>query len=480
MSGTIGFSDELRPGDVAKLASTNQIAFRARIVKGKMPDTKDLYWRGDILSSTDGKNWLRPERAQDLMDVDRSLAAKESNLVVQEITLEPHQRKWVFAMDRADSVEVLGGFSTKFAKFEGNVFRSERKIQGRMSYRASSRIGASSNPSKTLSGAERKRELQLPRGYDSPLKELASELRVVASDDWDYVQRVLQYFGENNFEYSLTPGVLQKRDISEFVFESKKGFCEHFASATALLLRLGGIPSRVIIGFHGGKVNPYGNYLIVGYRDAHSWVEAWIAGKGWVRVDPTAVVAPGRISLGGQEFVDRFGVDAETIRDLATNLKDDVWTAKRIITEIIFFWDSINDSWNNTLISYDRDYQREMLSNMSVKYPIWLQLMLLGSVGILFMGVLLFVYYRLTRQPTDQVVAIYFEILSKLERKGIHRNYGEGPLDFLTRIKSHRKDSVSLPKIESAIEDYVDLRFGRKENSPENIREFRRKARILA
>lgn len=481
MSGVVGFSDELRPGEVAQLASDNRVAFRVRILEGELPAVQDLYWRGLVLSSTDGVNWIKTRgvEAPQAKRIPAATDMEKRSLVTQEITLEAHQRRWLFAMDVPEWMEMRGGFETGFQRYEGGYYTSKRLVQGRVSYLVRSKVKPSEKRP-FLSPTERKRETQLPPKYESRLKDLAEEIRLVASDDADYVQRVLAYFRDNDFEYTLSPGKLTRRDLGEFVFETKKGFCEHFAAATAILLRLGGVPARVVAGFQGGRKNPYGDYLIVSYRDAHSWVEAWIDGKGWQRIDPTGVVAPGRLNLGGQEFVDRFGVDPDIQRALAANLDDQEWNLKRVILELVFLWDLMNDSWNNALISYDRDFQREMVSKLSWNYPIWMQLGALFVGGLLLIGLLLFLYYRLKRSPVDELTEVYEKLLRSLSKRGIRRNFAEGPLTLKERVRREAKAGINLPEIESAIDEYIHLRFGDADVDKEKIREFRRKVRIVA
>ncbi len=480
-SGQIGFSEELRPGDIAQIAASNQVAFRARILEGDTPNPSERYWRGLVLSVTDGRVWMHTRKAV-MPQADRLPAVAEEekpNYVLHEITLEPHRRKWLFAMDEPSWVELRGGFKTKFRRYRAGEYYTNRTVQGRMNYLVLSKLKKKqpANPPR-LSASQRKRELQMPRNFESPLKDLAAELQLVAKNDEDYVQRVLNYFRDNEFIYTLSPGILKSGKISEFVFETKKGFCEHFASATALILRLGGVPARVVVGFHGGKANPYGNYLIVEYRDAHSWVEAWIKGKGWVRVDPTAIVAPGRLTLGGQDFVDRFGIDPELARSLAQMPKED-WTLQRLLTEIIFLWDLANDSWNNALISYDQDMQRAVLSRISWRYPIWVRLFGLLTAGFVLIGILLFLYYHFRRQPADEVSAIYQRIIQSLSRRGLKRNFAEGPVDLMVRAQASKNGRISIQHLQAVIDDYIDLRFGKKALTAENLREFRRKAQIL-
>lgn len=482
MSGQIGFSEELRPGDVAKIAGTNQVAFRARIIEGEMPRPEEMYWRGMVLSATDGRSWLHTRR-DEVPQSDRQPAVAESeksNYVLHEITLEPHQRKWLFALDTPDWLEFRGGFKSGFRRYGANEYYANRQIQGRMNYVVLSKTQKKGEGQPQLTEVQRKRELQMPPRFDSPLEDLAKEIRLVSDNDEDYIRRVLNYFRDNGFTYTLSPGVLKTGRISEFVFQTKQGFCEHFASATALLLRLGGVPARVVAGFQGGKINPYGNYLIVGYRDAHSWVEAWIDGKGWTRVDPTAVVAPGRLTLGGQDFVDRFGIDPDLVRNLAQIPEEEGWTWRRIVAEIIFLWDSVNDSWNNALISYDRDMQREILSRVSWRYPIWMQLLALGLAGFVVIGLLLVFYYHFRRRPQDEIFAIYQRVLRRLAKRGVQRRFAEGPIDLLERARNSQDLKISVDALEEVIDDYIDLRFGKKPATSENLQEFRRKARIVA
>lgn len=482
MSGVIGFSDELRPGEVASLATNNRVAFRARILTGERPPIRDLYWRGVVLSTTDGLSWLRArDDMQEFIENEPILDPNTSNKVlVQEITLEPHQRNWLFAMDTPSWIQVRGGFTTGVRQSSGNIFTSTRRIQSRVSYSVHSDIYPSGLESESLTPSERKRNLQVPRNYRSPLRKLANDIRSESRNDQEYVEGIMNYFATNGFEYTLAPGRLQGQDIAEFVLETKKGFCEHFAGAAAFLLRLGGVPARVVAGFHGGKMNPYGDYLLVGYQDAHAWVEAWIEGSGWTRVDPTGVVAPGRLILGGQDFMDRFGIDASVARNTASLANTEAWTLARLVSEVIFFWDSVNDRWNQLLISYDRDFQREMLTNVGWRYPIWIKLTILGALGLGLVLLFLSLYFRYRTSTNDKVLLIYNRLLRALASRGIHRRDTEGPIDLLLRARNNDRLRSLLPVLESAIATYIKLRFGPSEVTKKDLQNFENQVRKLA
>ena len=432
-SAVMGFNDELRPGEVAQLASSNEPAFRATFPDGLPPAMRELYWRGAVLTATDGISWLRQRRI-----FEDSPQAPPPGAIIQDIVLEPHANKWLFALDRPELIVTTQERALRPLRLAGNIYEAGRLIQ------SLARLG----------------------------RELASGEAAPAS----IVARALDRF-KDGFEYTLSPGSTGELGIATFLFETKKGFCEHFASGLAVMLRAAGVPARVIVGFHGGLMNPYGNYLTVRFQDAHAWVEAWLPGRGWTRVDPTAIVAPQRIEGGGQAFLGGLAsAGLANFQNLQPGEDEHGW--RYLLSETLFFVDSVNSQWNVFLVSYDFEYQRDLLGRLFPELPTWKLFGGAFGAAACVIALILFFVYRQGRVPRDRVVEGYRALVTRLARRGVRKQKSEGPLDFAGRA------SRALPKeaesIRAAIALYVDIRYGESGQDSAKVSEFEKRAKRVA
>lgn len=467
----IGFNDELRPGEVAKLAASDEPAFRVSFAGREIPPMGALYWRGAILTATDGNSWMRPRRIREAQPV-----RPPAEAIAQDIVLEPHANRWLFALDLPTKIAMPSENAAPAVALHGAVFESPRLVTRRLVYRAYSVIARAE--AKELDSEARRRNLRLPRRIDPRVAEQGRKLAAKGASPREILGQALDFF-RNGFEYTLTPGDQGPGGTADFLFTTKRGFCEHFAAGLALLLRAAGVPARVVVGFHGGEFNPYGKYLTVRYRDAHAWVEAWIPGEGWLRADPTAVVAPERIGQGGQNFLGNTGnVGLGNLLARGPGTGEDVPLWQQMLTETIFFVDSINSQWNIFLLEYDLDYQRELFSRWFAAAP---DRKLFGYAFAGAFAVILFVLvlaYGRVRARADRVVASYQLMLARLEKIGVRKFPHEGPLAFVARVTREHPDTEA--RLRPAIELFIDLRYGRAANDPAKIAEFVKRTRTVA
>ncbi len=437
-AGLSGLGEQLRPGAVSRLVLNREIAFRAEF-GSRVPDAQDLYWRGLVFWQFDGTTWQRGEHAFPI-----HLAFAASSAISYSITLEPHHRRWLFALD-------LPLESTTGQILSDYTLIAQQPAARRLRYSVSSGTAHNSGISRTEESAA----LELPGGFNPRAMALARFWRTRLKSPRQIIRQALEYFKQQGFVYTLNPPVLGVHAVDDFLFGSRKGYCEHYASTFAFLMRAAGLPARLVAGYQGGEVNPYGQYLIVRQSDAHVWVEVWLAGEGWVRIDPTAAVAPERIALGMTAALssqDRSTVSSLTERGMVGR----AWKPIRL------GWDALNNQWNRWVLGYSHQRQKLLLSRVGLDAGRWEQvgLALAAALGCLVV-VFFFIRQRTTagfsKRP-DDVLHGYELFSAKLQKVGLARRPAEGPRHFLNRIVAQRP--ALKAQAEEIIRLYILLRYG--------------------
>jgi len=277
-----GFSDRLSPGGIAALSNSTDIAFRAEFPDRRTGPIGPMYWRGLVMWDCDGMEWRAPYGPASISDSSRKYAASDKG-IRQRITLAPHGARWMFALDYPI------GITPGAMLARGNYLHSFQPIRKPRRYE----VVSSTEPlGKELSVNERREALQLPASISPAVRELAASFGAHNSEPRAIMTSALQFFRTQGFRYSLTPGEYNKNDLEEFLFHRRIGFCEHYAASFATLMRLAGIPARVIVGYLGGEYNDLGGFFLVHQADTHAWCEVWLPENGWTRIDPTSAVAP--------------------------------------------------------------------------------------------------------------------------------------------------------------------------------------------
>ncbi|MGI9288244.1 MAG: transglutaminaseTgpA domain-containing protein, partial [Pseudomonadales bacterium] len=410
---TTGQSDSMAPGDFAELAKSNELAFRVKF-EGEQPTVQSLYWRGLVFSYFDGRRWnaQQPEAASSQWQPYRRAAQttgvnakKRGKPIDYAVTLEANQQPWLYALSLAesDTLDVV----------ETGDFRllATRPIDQRFLYNARSHMNSVLEPE--LTRPRRLAELQLPEVGDPLSREFAGKLRQQSGTDAEYVQAVLQHFNQNEFVYTLRPGKLGRDTIDEFLFSSRRGFCEHYASSFVFLMRAADVPARVVVGYQGGEINPYEDYLLVHQFDAHAWTEVWLAGRGWQRVDPTSAVAPNRIELGigdtlGEELRESGPLSLSNFRHI--ELLN--WARLR--------WDGLNYSWTQLVLNYDAAAQVSFFEEwLGAVSPLRIALFLLGSGALVLSLVAISLMRDKVAHKLHPIDAIYLRHCKALDRIGL-------------------------------------------------------------
>ncbi len=294
----------------------------------------------------------------------------------------------------------------------------------------------------------RRRDTRLPRDRNPRTQQLARELREAHADDMEYLQAVLSMFTQQPFFYTLTPPKLAGDSVDEFLFDTKRGFCGHYASAFAALARAAGIPARVVTGYHGGTLNPYGDYWILRQSDAHAWTEVWIEGRGWVRMDPTAAIAPGRVERG---LTDAEGAEASSANSRQLSAR---W-----LSSLRLRFDAVKEVWRERILDFDQDSQRKLLEMLKIPEPDGQKLvMVLAAAMALALAWLTWQVRReLAPQPKDMTARAYARLCAKLAAAGIPRLPHEGAEAYALRVARLRPDLGAI--VAALCRQYSYLRY---------------------
>jgi transglutaminase-like putative cysteine protease len=437
-SASSGLDDQMSPGSINALSLSDEIAFRVAF-EGPVPPPRQRYWRGPVFHQFDGVSWREAGRMPRL----RADVEPRGDPVRYRITLEPHDRPWLLALDFPEAWAGIRGFMT----FDYKLV-ARRPVDQLVAYDVVSYPDAVTDVE--LSEWVRSWSLQLPEGRNPLTVELGRQLREQHRSGREILSAALSRFTREGFVYTLRPGALiGAHPVDEFMFDTRRGFCEHYASAFTVLMRAAGLPARVVTGYQGGQLNPIGGRFIVRQSDAHAWSEVWLDGEGWVRIDPTAAVAPDRIELGL--------ADAVPAGEAAPGL---MLRRLRILEQIRQSWDAVDAAWDEWVLGYGPDQQAALLRSFGVGDPDWRWLA--GAMAAMLAAVLAVLAAWLAwkyRPPRpDEVQRLYRRYLGILARRGLHRRPWEGPLDFSDRaVAAFPAHAGAIRRITAS---YVRVRYG--------------------
>ena len=434
---TTGLSDTMSPGRIAELIEDDSVVLRADF-DGRPPPSAQRYWRGPVLSRFDGATWSSSyQRGQRAAPPDREG-------VTYTVSLEPSDRPWLFALELPSSLpQVPDNPDIRVSLTRDQQILAQSPLSHLTRYVQRSRLS-----DRYAAGADEATEhLRLPAYANPRAREFAGALRARHRDERAYIDAILTHFREEQFVYTLEPGELSPRHpVDAFLFDSRRGFCEHYASAFAVLLRAAGIPSRIVTGYQGGELNTRGNYLVVRQSDAHAWVEAILDGQ-WQRFDPTGAVSPLRIESG----ISRALPDADL--SLFTRLDDG------FLKDVQQLFDAMNHAWRRNLVGFDRGRQHELLRTMSVDpSQLWQMASIAALAAAAWMG-LVVAWMNHRRDRRERVAALWNDVCTRLARAGLPREAYEGPLAFSSRASARWPDyAIAFHAIG---ESYAKLRYGR-------------------
>jgi transglutaminase-like putative cysteine protease len=450
-TGMTGLSDTMSPGSLSQLIQSDAIAFRVDF-RGEMPPRRALYWRGPVLWDFDGRTWRagaadiarRGEPRDDPRAPDRHAYT---------VILEPHNRHWLFAIETAAQVP------ERARLLDDGQLLAIAPVRTRLRYDMVSLTEPRAEP--RAEPWQLRRALRLPEGFNPRAVALARSWRAAAASDADIVERAIEFFRGAQLVYTLEPPPLGEHSVDEFLFGTRAGFCEHFASAFAFLMRAAGVPARVVTGYQGGDRNPVDGKLTIRQSDAHAWIEVFLAGRGWTRLDPTALAAPGRLESGLSRAV-------RATSELPLLLRPELaW-----LRSIRYNWEALTHQWNLWVLGYNPERQRELLASLGMPQPDWRSL---GAALAVFLGamiVALAAWSLRTYARPDPVARAWLAFCRKLARKGLARAPHEGPRDYAERSAAALPDAAEPIRAIAAL--YIALRYGA--GAPrEQVAELRRR-----
>jgi len=445
-----GLSDSMSPGNVASLAQSDAIAFRAEF-KGEPPAQRFRYWRGPVLWEFDGRTWHMGQTV--LANFDPPKGSEESSYAV---VLEVHNRPWLFALETAITQPERSRYTAD------GQFLALAPVRARLRYELTS-VARAEPAARAEEAWVMRRALRLPANTNPRTLALASKLREGAADEREILQRAIDFLRGGNYVYTLEPPLLGRDSIDEFLFDTRAGFCEHFSSAFVFLMRAAGLPARVVTGYQGGDLNPVDQIITVRQSDAHAWAEVYLRDLGWIRVDPTAASVPGRIESG-------------LSRSMPANASLPLLMRPQFewLRSMRYNWEALTHRWNLWVLGYNPDRQRDLLSFVGMRDADWRNLtaILFSILGAL--TALLAVWALRNFVSPDPVQRAWLAFCRKLAARGLKRAPHEGPRDFAERA------ARAIPPEDAAIRGiaalYIALRYG-PGAAKQDVDEFKRRIR---
>lgn len=447
-----GLSDTMAPGDITRLTRSAEVAFRATFENAK-PLQSTLYWRAIVLHDFNGRSWSNQQSS--LVNRDKAIESTRSGANISyELILEPTQARYIPALDYVTNTPNELTFSA------GRVLETRRPLIQRRQFSLEARPALSIGADRSYQSFTR--ELSLPEGNPKTM-ELARRWWRDTGNEQAFIQKILQYFN-NSFTYTLSPPPLGVDTVDDFLFKTQQGFCGHYSSATAFLLRAVGIPARVVTGYQGGEWNHYENYLLVRQYDAHAWVEAWIPKKGWVRIDPTAAVSPERIEEASSEVLSQ---DPEFLNESpvqSLGIKGD-----GLLSELRLRIEGFNYAWHRWVLHYHHrqiDLLRDLLGEVSA----WrLVLFLFIPFAVVITITMVLMARSSAVPPKDPFDSNIKRLSDGLKAKGLQRAKGETVGDYCTRLANVRPDLASVCR--HIAQQYERVKYAVNDDGP-SITEF--------
>ena len=437
MAGRSGLSGSMQVGSIANLALDDSIAMRVRF-EGPPPPQRDLYFRGPVLSTFTGREWLPlrstfPPRLQ-----------LSSNLQVQgdpiryQVTFEGNNRPWILMLDAAPEAPRIVGYTTSMSA--DLQWSADKPISDLMRYSAESYTQFSHGPPRLVTGLQD--YVDLPPGYNPRTLQWAMDMRrdpsLANADTPALVEAVLQRLRTGGYTYTLEPGVFGPDSADEFWFDKKEGFCEHIASSFVLMMRALDIPARVVTGYQGGELNGVDGYFVVRQSDAHAWTEVWMAGRGWVRVDPTSAVAPGRTGT-----LQRLQAPRNAVTQALAGA-----ISPQVALNLRAYWDAANNRWNQWVLNYSQNRQMDLLRNIGFESPSWEDLSYV-LIGIIVVVSLLGAVWTLwERHRQDPWLRLLHQVHQRLAKAGLTVPDSTPPRQVAELLRQHWQGQVPVALID--------------------------------
>lgn len=445
-SGLTGMSDTMKPGSINELNLSEKVAFRVDFAS-PVPVAKQRYWRGLVLEQYDQGLWKESSIIKsEVSELKYSANDVVDYTILQEATL----KKWIFALD----MPVLKPDNLEWGP--GRSLRGSRTLRERLQQRLKS---ASEYYYEDISDATLAKNLDVSSVSGKRVISLAEELYRQSGSDENYISSILAYYRNNNFYYSLQPPGLNDNPVEDFMLNTRKGYCEHYASSFTMMMRLAGLPARVIVGYQGGEWNEQGDYMIVRQSDAHAWSEVWLDEEGWVRIDPTAAVAPERIEYGLDAIrqLVAAGQEPGSLSDEKIKVMLKMSLLASSLKGVTMFWDGVNTRWYKWVIGFGKESQSSLLKWLGFKQANWRDMVILLVILIAIVVSLqaLWLFHR--RKVFEPSIRQYKKFCNRLQSIGIVKSAHEGPQAFADRVIKLRPD-LKTP-VSLVTNAFIELRY---------------------
>lgn len=458
---TTGVSDSMSPGDIASLSQSTELAFRVEFAQAR-PAQSELYWRGLVFSDFDGVTWRPNRRVQQQWQPGRqppnwlarsfATANNKTEPKSYEITLEPTQQQWLFGLDYPLPQNKDTRLTSDFTLIK------EEPVSEQLRYEVLRYAPMQIDP--ILDEVSRAANLTLPSAGNLQTQNLAKQLFAQSGSDPErYIQAIQRWINQTEFRYTLSPPPLDEDRIDSFLFETKAGFCEHYSSSFTFMMRAVGIPARVVAGYQGGEMSRGGNVWEVRQMDAHAWSEVWLEGQGWVRVDPTAFVAPERVEQGMDALTQSRGASlfGEGAAAQVSYQQYQMLQALRRLSDQASYY------WQKDVVGYDQDKQAGSLLKWFNIRSISEQIAWLAASAITVISLLVFmIWYRRRKQwhPADRPLIKLSSKVAKNDR-ALSRHDNEGALAWLKRLENSQAHGLNGEGLQEVSRHYRQLRYGR-------------------
>jgi transglutaminase-like putative cysteine protease len=420
-SGASGLSDTMSPGDITELGLSDEVAFRVQFTTAP-PAPSELYWRGPVMSDFDGRTWsMSPGMRRNVANT----IEYKGTPTEYRVMLEPNDRGWAFALDMPQTWSGEPGLRMG-SDYQLGVFFGRGRGR-RLDYHV--RSFPQYVAREPLSEREQRQFRRLPPDSSPRTRALVATWLTDGPTPEQIIERAMDYLRSQPFQYTLTPPKLGAQPVDEFLFDTREGFCEHYASAFAVMMRAAGLPARVVTGYQGGELNSLGEYYIIRQSEAHAWTEVWLGDRGWVRVDPIVAVAPERVTIGSWRGSLAGGTQPGT-----------AFGRLRWIRYASLLWDAGRTYWNAWVVGYGPELQRALLESLGLtttRSQRWTTLMLLAVAATVTLLLALALYLAWARghgRPADPAARSFALFTRRLTRRKVApRRPAEAPAAYAAR-----------------------------------------------
>jgi len=434
-----GLSDTLEPGSISQLGLSGDVVFRAKF-SGAIPKQSERYWRGPVFSYTDGKQWKPSTNTYFQHRLDKITLSGQ--IYQYKLLMEPQSKNWVFALDMPATYEwpLSKNGVHQLTTSEPPNKRAEYSITSYAKYNTG-----------YITKTELKENLQLPEPPEQRTDDLVEQLGGFEGQPENFINNIFAHFREQRFFYTLMPPLMKENPIETFLFEERAGFCGHYATAFVYLMRVAGIPARVVSGYQGGVYNETGKFIEVRQANAHAWAEVWLQGKGWVRYDPTTAIAPERIEQD-VNIEQQLSNNAVSFAPIQLDSQTISW-----MRQARSLWSSVDYSWQRWIINYDRKNQLNFLAGFGIES---LKSMLYWLMGLMALvtSILALTVFRKPKIKLD-VALRYYQLAC--QRTGLERQKSEAPNDFLQRL-NEQLSSQNKQEFKQITTLYMQYRYAKK------------------